>query len=160
MPIAKPDMFSSNSTRVVSSSNVSRPESKSNNLKKRVSLHTKSKSTSKEFKKLQSSVSLVSNERNTLDSNVIESKTYVLNAKVVNVVNDGLSLSKKGLVTSPIAAKSSNLGTTPVVEKSRFSVVTPPPPPPPPPKATNKGRREKSLSSRKSHDTGASYVME
>ncbi|GKA37184.1 hypothetical protein Tco_0723749 [Tanacetum coccineum] len=62
-PIAKPNMFSSNSTRVASSSNVSRPESKDNKVKKRVSLHTKSKSTSKDFKNSLYSVSLVSNKR-------------------------------------------------------------------------------------------------
>nr|GEV57663.1 hypothetical protein [Tanacetum cinerariifolium] len=47
MPIAKPNMISSNSTRVASSSSVSRPECKDNNFNERVMLHTKSKRTSK-----------------------------------------------------------------------------------------------------------------
>ncbi|GJT93170.1 retrovirus-related pol polyprotein from transposon TNT 1-94 [Tanacetum coccineum] len=59
IPIAKPNMLSSNSTRVESSSSISRPESKSTNLKKSVFLNTKSKSTSKEFKKHQNSVQVI-----------------------------------------------------------------------------------------------------
>ncbi|GJV56220.1 integrase, catalytic region, zinc finger, CCHC-type containing protein [Tanacetum coccineum] len=85
-------MFSSNSTRVTTSSSVSRPESNDSNLKKRVFLDTKSKSTYKDFKKSQSSVSLVSNKHNTLISNVFETKTNVLNVKIVNAVNDGSNL--------------------------------------------------------------------
>ncbi|GJZ92220.1 hypothetical protein Tco_0664285 [Tanacetum coccineum] len=121
-------MFSSNSTGVAISSSVRRPESKDSNLKKRVLLHTKSKSTS---------------------------KANVLNAKIVNAVNDGSNLVcvscgkdvfmishdkcvaryalsmnsrvKRALFTSHVAAKSSKLGATPVVVKSRLSVATPPP---------------------------------
>ncbi|GJT36571.1 hypothetical protein Tco_0926990 [Tanacetum coccineum] len=79
-------------TSLSSSSSVSRQESKDSNLKKRVLLHTKSKSTSKYFKKSQSSVSLVSNKCDKLNSNVSESKTNVLNVKNVNAVNDGSNL--------------------------------------------------------------------
>ncbi|GJQ90492.1 hypothetical protein Tco_0001631 [Tanacetum coccineum] len=60
------------SPQIASSSSVSRPESKDNNLKKRVLLHIKSKSTSKNFKKSQRIVSLVSNKHDTLNSNVSE----------------------------------------------------------------------------------------
>ncbi|GJY59916.1 hypothetical protein Tco_0459808 [Tanacetum coccineum] len=153
MPVAKSNMFSCNSTRVASSSSVRRLESKDNNLKKRVLLHTKSKSTSKDVKKSHSSVSLVSNKRDTLNSNVSESNANILKVKNVNVVHDGLNLVcvscgkdvfmishdkciarydffvnsrvKRALFTSPIAAKSSKLGATTVVVKSRFSVAPP-----------------------------------
>ncbi|GJR76489.1 retrovirus-related pol polyprotein from transposon TNT 1-94 [Tanacetum coccineum] len=91
-PVAKSNIFSSNSTRVASSSSVSRSESKDNKLKKRVLLNTKSKSTSKDVKKSQSSVILVSNKRDTLNSNVSKSNADVLKANIVNDVNDGLNL--------------------------------------------------------------------
>ncbi|GKC17294.1 hypothetical protein Tco_1014076 [Tanacetum coccineum] len=158
-PVAKSNKFSCNFTGVAISSSVRRPESKDTNSKKRVLLNTKSKSTSKDVKKSQSSVSLVSNKRDTMNSNVSESNANVLKAKSVNVVHDGsnlvcvscgkdifmishdkcvaryaLSLNsrvKRALFTSPVATKSSKLGATPVVVKSRFSVATPP-------KATNK----------------------
>ncbi|GKE13567.1 hypothetical protein Tco_1417118 [Tanacetum coccineum] len=144
--ISKSNLFSSNSIGVATSSNVRRPKSKDNNLKKRVLLNTKSKSTSKDVKKSQSSVSLVSNKRDTLNSNVSESKLNVLNTKAVNAVNDGSNLVcvscgkdvfmtshdkcvaryalsvnsrvKRALFTSLVAAKSSKLGATPVVVKS------------------------------------------
>ncbi|GJT28298.1 retrovirus-related pol polyprotein from transposon TNT 1-94 [Tanacetum coccineum] len=67
-------------------------QSKDTNLKKRVLLNTKSKSTSKDVKKSQCSVSLVSNKRVTMNSNVSESNANVLKAKNVNVVNDGSNL--------------------------------------------------------------------
>ncbi|GJV52387.1 hypothetical protein Tco_1448128 [Tanacetum coccineum] len=92
MPVAKSNMFSSNSIGVVSSSTVRRPESKDSNLKNNVLLHTKSKSTSKDVKKSQSSVSLVSNKHDTLNSNVSKSKANVLNAKIVNAVKISLNL--------------------------------------------------------------------
>ncbi|GKC26209.1 hypothetical protein Tco_1033503 [Tanacetum coccineum] len=152
-PVAKSNMFSCNSTRVTSSSSVRIPEYKDTNLKKRVLLNTKSKSTSKDVKKSQSSVSLVSNKCDTMNSNVYESNANVLKVKTINVVHDGsnlvcvscgkdvfmishdkcvahyaLSLNsrvKRVLFTSLVAAKSSKLGATLVVAKSRFSVATP-----------------------------------
>ncbi|GJT13589.1 retrovirus-related pol polyprotein from transposon TNT 1-94 [Tanacetum coccineum] len=152
-------MFSCNSTGVVSSSSVSRPESKNTNLKKIVLLNTKSKSTSKDVKETQSSVTLVSNKCDTLNSNLFESNTHVLKVKTVNAMNDGSnhvcvlcgtyvfmishdkcvaryalssnSRVKRALFTSHVAAKSSKLGATLVISKSRFSFATPP-------KATNK----------------------
>ncbi|GJW94254.1 hypothetical protein Tco_0173926 [Tanacetum coccineum] len=145
---------------------VRRPDSKDTNSKKRVLLNTKSKSTPKDVKQSQSSVSLVSNKCDTLILTVSESNANVLKAKTVNAVNDGsnlicvscgkdvfmishdkcvaryaLSLNsrvKRALFTSPIAVKSSKLGATPVVGKSRFSVATPP-------KATNKVSHASSL---------------
>ncbi|GJY84198.1 retrovirus-related pol polyprotein from transposon TNT 1-94 [Tanacetum coccineum] len=82
-------MFSSNFTGVASSSSVRRLESKDNNLKKIVLLNTQSKITSKDVKKSQSSVSLISNKHDTLNSNVSNSKANVLNAKTINAVNGG-----------------------------------------------------------------------
>ncbi|GKD78792.1 retrovirus-related pol polyprotein from transposon TNT 1-94 [Tanacetum coccineum] len=92
MPVAKYNMFSCNSIGVASSSCVRRPESKDTNLKKRVLLNTKSKSTSKDVKKSQCSVSLVSNKRVTINLNVSESNANVLKSRNVNVVNDGSNL--------------------------------------------------------------------
>ncbi|GKA36026.1 hypothetical protein Tco_0722517 [Tanacetum coccineum] len=114
-------------------------------------LNTKSKSTSINVKKFSSSVSVVSNKRETLNSTVCQSNSIVLKAKTVNVVNDGLNLVcvscgidvfmishdkyvaryalsvdskvKRALFTSPTAAKSRNLRATSVVAKSRFSVA-------------------------------------
>nr|GEX76276.1 retrovirus-related Pol polyprotein from transposon TNT 1-94 [Tanacetum cinerariifolium] len=77
---------------VASSSSVRRPKCKDNNLKKIVLQHTKSKSTSKDVKKSHTSVSLVSNKHDTLNSNVSESNANVLKAKTVNAVHHGLNL--------------------------------------------------------------------
>ncbi|GJR29994.1 retrovirus-related pol polyprotein from transposon TNT 1-94 [Tanacetum coccineum] len=134
---------------VASSSSARRPESKDTNLKKRVLLKTKSKSTSTNVKKISSSVSVVSNKSDILNSTVCQSNASVLKAKIVNVVNDGLNLVwvscgkdvflishekcvahyalsldsrvKRALFASPVAMKSRNLGATSVVAKSRFS---------------------------------------
>ncbi|GKA15652.1 hypothetical protein Tco_0695399 [Tanacetum coccineum] len=147
-------MFSFNSTGVASSSSVRILESKDSNLKKRVLLNTKSKSMSTNVKKFSSSVSVVSNKRETLNSIVCQSNASVLKAKTINAVNDGLNLVcvsygknvfmishdkcvahyalsadsrvKRALFTSPVAAKSRNLGATSVVVKSRFSVAKTP----------------------------------
>nr|GEX10298.1 retrovirus-related Pol polyprotein from transposon TNT 1-94 [Tanacetum cinerariifolium] len=77
---------------VASSRSARRPESKDTNLKKRVLLNTKSKSTSTNVKKFSSGVSLVSNKRDTLNSTVCQSNASVLKAKTANAVNDGLNL--------------------------------------------------------------------
>nr|GEX84780.1 hypothetical protein [Tanacetum cinerariifolium] len=73
-PVAKSKIFSSNCIGLASSSTIRRLESKDINLKNRVLMHTKSKSTSKDVKKSQNSVSLVSNKHDTINSNVSESK--------------------------------------------------------------------------------------
>nr|GEY40523.1 hypothetical protein [Tanacetum cinerariifolium] len=108
---------------VASSSSVRRPESKQTNLKKRVLLNTKSKSTSINVKKISSSVSVVSNKSDTLNSTVCQSNTSVIKAKTVNVLNDGSNLGKKSLIHFPVAAKSRNLGATYVVAKSRLVLL-------------------------------------
>nr|GEU51909.1 hypothetical protein [Tanacetum cinerariifolium] len=64
------------------SSSVRIPESKDKNLKKRVLMHTKSKSASKDVKKSHSSVSLV----------LISMNSNLLKAKTVNDVHDGSNL--------------------------------------------------------------------
>ncbi|GJS92859.1 retrovirus-related pol polyprotein from transposon TNT 1-94 [Tanacetum coccineum] len=130
-------------TSLASSSSVNRPEFKDNMLKKIVLLNIKFKSTFKDVKKSQSSVSLVSNKRDTLNLNVSESNENVLKAKTVNLVNDGLNLVcvscgkdmfmishdkcvaryalsanyrvKRALFTSPVAAKSSKVEATLVI---------------------------------------------
>ncbi|GJU36979.1 hypothetical protein Tco_1185333 [Tanacetum coccineum] len=135
---------------IASSSSVRRPESKDINLKKRVLLNTKSKSTSTNVKKFSSSVSVVSNNGETLNLTVCQSNASVLKAKTINFVNDGSNLVcvscgkdvfmishdkcvsryalsadsrvKRALFTSLVAVKSRNLGATSVVAESRFSV--------------------------------------
>ncbi|GKB15081.1 hypothetical protein Tco_0849004 [Tanacetum coccineum] len=104
---------SKNKQRVASSSSVSRSESKDTNL-----LNTKSKSTSTDVKKSQSSFTSVANKNDTMHSNVFESKTNVLKAKIVNAIHDGsnLVMVKRALFTSPVAAKSSKLGATLVTD--------------------------------------------
>ncbi|GJU37423.1 hypothetical protein Tco_1185777 [Tanacetum coccineum] len=115
--------------------------------------------TPKDVNKSQSSVSLVFNKRDIMNLTVFASNTNVLKEEIVNDVHDGLNLVcvscgkdvfmlsqdkcvaryalspnsrvKRSLFTSPVVAKSSRLGATLVVTKSRFSVATPP-------KATNK----------------------
>ncbi|GJS32691.1 gag-pol polyprotein [Tanacetum coccineum] len=90
--VAKSNKFSCNSIGVARSSSVRRPESKDTNSKKIVLLKTKSKSTSKDIKKSQSSVSLVSNKRDTMHSNVSKSNANVLISKTVNVVHAGSNI--------------------------------------------------------------------
>ncbi|GJR37056.1 reverse transcriptase domain-containing protein [Tanacetum coccineum] len=86
---------------VASTSSVRRPESKDNNFKKRVLQHTKFKGTSNNVMKSHSSVSLVSNKHDTLNSNVSELSANVLKARNVNIMDDGLNLGKKSLVNFP-----------------------------------------------------------
>ncbi|GJW96616.1 hypothetical protein Tco_0178424 [Tanacetum coccineum] len=147
--VTKTNISSSNFTSVATSNNVRRPESKDINSKKRVLLNTKSKSMSTNVKKFSSSVSIISNKRETLNSTACQSNTNVLKAKTVNAVNDGSNIVcvscskdvfmlshekcvarhallansrvKRALFTSPVAAKSRNLEATSVVAKSRFS---------------------------------------
>ncbi|GKD20607.1 retrovirus-related pol polyprotein from transposon TNT 1-94 [Tanacetum coccineum] len=92
---------------VASSNNVRRPEFEDTNSKKIVLLNTKSKNTSTNVKKFSSSVSVVSNKRETLNSTVY-------------------SRVKRALFTSPVATKSRNLGATSIVAKSRFNVAKTP----------------------------------
>ncbi|GKC51715.1 retrovirus-related pol polyprotein from transposon TNT 1-94, partial [Tanacetum coccineum] len=150
-----------NKDKAVKAKKVSKTEDKIDKLKpvtshstpknEQILLNTKSKSTSTNVKKFSSSVSVVSNKRETLNSTICQSNSIVLKAKTVNVVNDGLNLVcvscgidvfmishdkyvaryalsvdskvKRALFTSPTAAKSRNLRATSVVAKSRFSVA-------------------------------------
>nr|GEU80213.1 integrase, catalytic region, zinc finger, CCHC-type, peptidase aspartic, catalytic [Tanacetum cinerariifolium] len=109
---------------VASSSSVSRLESKDTNSKKRVLLNTKSKSTSKDVKKSQSSFNLVADKNDTMNSDM-----FSLISHDKCVARYALSLNsriKRALFTSLVAAKSSKLGATSIIAKSRFSVATPP----------------------------------
>ncbi|GJV94267.1 retrovirus-related pol polyprotein from transposon TNT 1-94 [Tanacetum coccineum] len=115
--------MSSNVTRVVKSYSVSRPTSKSDNLKKRVLHSSKDKSNSNKLKKEDNHFRIVSNKNVTSTSNVLKTKTNVLNAKDVNT--ECFSKAKRALFQSPLTAKSRSLGTTPVVAKSRFSLAMP-----------------------------------
>ncbi|GJS23607.1 hypothetical protein Tco_0452239 [Tanacetum coccineum] len=103
---------------------------------------------------VSSSVSIYSNKHETMNSTVCQSNASVLNTKTVNDVNDGSNIVcvsygknvfmlsyekcvaryafsrdfkvKRALFTTPIAAKSNNLGATSVVAKSRLSVAKTP----------------------------------
>ncbi|GJS48160.1 hypothetical protein Tco_0598281 [Tanacetum coccineum] len=104
---------------------VKRPESKDTKLKKRVLKNTNVKITSANVLKFSSSVSIVSNKCESMNSTFCQSNANVLKSKTVNAVNDD-SRVKRALFTSPVAAKSRNLGATSVVAKSRFSVAKTP----------------------------------
>ncbi|GJS24130.1 hypothetical protein Tco_0452762 [Tanacetum coccineum] len=160
-PDSKTNIHVSNSTGVESSNSVRRPKSKGTKSKNRVLKNTKSSFAY--VWKISSNVSIFSNKCETKDSNVCQTTTSVSNSMTVNVVNDGLnivciscgllshekcvahySLSRKSnvkraLFTTPVAAKSKNLGATSVVAKSRLSVAKPP-------KVTNKVFSASSLS--------------
>ncbi|GJX26708.1 gag-pol polyprotein [Tanacetum coccineum] len=130
MPTDKANKFSCNSTGVASSgssSSVSRPEIKDTNLKKIVLLNTKSKRTSKDVKKSQTTtVNAVLDGSNLVC--VSCGKDIFLMSHDKCVARYALSPNsriKRALFTFPVVAKSSNLGATHVVAKSRFSVVTP-----------------------------------
>ncbi|GKB08351.1 retrovirus-related pol polyprotein from transposon TNT 1-94 [Tanacetum coccineum] len=92
MSVDKTNKFSCNSIGGACSNSVSKSKSKDSNSKKRVLLNTKSKHTSKDVKKSQSSFTSVANKNDTMTSNVSDSKTNVLKAKTVNVVHDGSNL--------------------------------------------------------------------
>ncbi|GKF36388.1 hypothetical protein Tco_0113146, partial [Tanacetum coccineum] len=104
----------------------------------RVLKNTNDKSSSTHVRKVPSSVRIDSNKREIMYSTVCQSNARVLNTKIVNVVNDD-SRVKRALFTTPVAAKSNNLGATYVVVKSRLSVAKTP-------KATNKVSSALSLS--------------
>ncbi|GJR63794.1 hypothetical protein Tco_1505956 [Tanacetum coccineum] len=144
-PDSKTNINVCNSTGVESSNSVRRPKSKDTKSKDRVLKNNNNKRPSAHVRKMSSSVSIDSNKRETMHSNVCQSNASVLSTKTVNVVNDGSSIVcvshekcvpryalsrnssvKRALFTTPIAAKSKNLGATFVVAKSRLSVdVTP-----------------------------------
>ncbi|GJR57866.1 retrovirus-related pol polyprotein from transposon TNT 1-94 [Tanacetum coccineum] len=134
---------------VESSNSVRRPKSKGTKSKNRVL--KKTKSSSAYVWKISCSVSIDSNKCETKDSNVCETNASVSNSKTVNAVNDGSTIVcvscgkdvfllshekcvacyalsrnsnvKRALFTTPIAARSKNLGATSIVAKSRLSVI-------------------------------------
>ncbi|GJT15672.1 retrovirus-related pol polyprotein from transposon TNT 1-94 [Tanacetum coccineum] len=77
---------------VESSNSVRRPKSKDNKSKARVLKNTNDKRSSAHVWKMSSSVSIDSNKRETMYSNVCQSNTSVLNTKTVNAVNDGSNI--------------------------------------------------------------------
>ncbi|GJU26920.1 retrovirus-related pol polyprotein from transposon TNT 1-94 [Tanacetum coccineum] len=82
----------SNFTSVESSNSVRRSKSKDNKSKDRVLKNTNDKRSSARVRKMSSSVSIDSNKRETMHSNVCQSNASVLNTKTVNAVNDGSNI--------------------------------------------------------------------
>ncbi|GJY32687.1 hypothetical protein Tco_0417156 [Tanacetum coccineum] len=175
-PDSKTNMNVSNSTGVESYNSVRRPKSKDTKSKDRVLKNTNDKRPSAHVRKMSSSVSIGSNKRETMHSNVCQSNASVLNTKTVNDVNAGSNIVcvsygkyvfllshekcvaryalsrdskvKRALFTTPIAAKSKNLGATYVVGKSRLSVAKNP-------TATNKVSSALPLT----HDSSQSMIL-
>ncbi|GKA95754.1 hypothetical protein Tco_0817849 [Tanacetum coccineum] len=137
-----------------SSNSVRRPQSKDIKLNNRVLKNTNDKSSSAHVRKVSISVRIDSNKRETVNSTICQSNASVLNTKTVNSVNDGSNIVcvsygkdvfmlshdkcvaryalpknsrvKRALFTTPVAAKSKNLGATSIVAKSRLSVAKTP----------------------------------
>nr|GEV18603.1 hypothetical protein [Tanacetum cinerariifolium] len=105
---------------VESSNSVRRSKSKNTKSKNRVLKNTKSSYAY--ARKISRSVSIDSNKRVTKDSNVY---AFLLSHEkcVARYALSRNSNVKRALFTTPVAAKSKNLGTTSVVVKSRLSVV-------------------------------------
>ncbi|GKD16476.1 hypothetical protein Tco_1205634 [Tanacetum coccineum] len=148
------DFKRSQAQSVESSNSVRRPKSKDTKSKDRVLKNNNDKRPSAHVQKMSSSVSIDSNKRETMHSNVCQSNASVLSTKTVNAVNDGSNIVcvscgkdvfllshekcvaryalsrnssvKRALFTTPIAAKSKNLGATSVVAKSRLSIAKTP----------------------------------
>ncbi|GJT27918.1 hypothetical protein Tco_0908193 [Tanacetum coccineum] len=179
-PVTKTNISVSNSIRVESSYSVKRPKSKDTKSKNRILKNTNVNSPSTNDRKVSSSASVGSNKCETMNSTVYQSNTNVLKAKTVNVVNDGSNIVcvsygkdifmlshekcvaryalsvdsrvKRAIFTSPVAAKSRNLGATSVVAKSRFSVAKTP-------TTTNKVSSTSSLSPASSQSRTLSNYM-
>ncbi|GJU20916.1 hypothetical protein Tco_1154258 [Tanacetum coccineum] len=139
---------------VESSNSVRRPKSKDTKSKNRVLKNTNDKSSSINVRKVSSSVSIDSNKREMMNSTVCQSNASVLKTKTVNAVNDSSNIVcvscgkdvfmlfhekcvtryalsrdsrvKRALFTTPVVAKSKNLGATSVVAKSRLSFAKTP----------------------------------
>ncbi|GJZ59311.1 hypothetical protein Tco_0615127 [Tanacetum coccineum] len=92
MPDSKTNMNVSNSTSVESCNSVRRPKSKDTKSKDRVLKNTNDKRPSAHVQKISSSVSIDSNKRETMHSNVCQSNASVLNTKTVNAINDGSNI--------------------------------------------------------------------
>nr|GEY73578.1 hypothetical protein [Tanacetum cinerariifolium] len=140
-PDSKINIHVSYSVGVESSNSVRRPKSKGTKSKNRVLKNTKSSCAY--VQKISRSVSIYSSKCETKDSNVCQTNASVSNSKTVNAVNDGLTIVfvscgkdvylrsyekcvapyalfmnsnvQRALLTTPVAAKSKNLGATSVV---------------------------------------------
>ncbi|GJU97287.1 retrovirus-related pol polyprotein from transposon TNT 1-94 [Tanacetum coccineum] len=140
-----------NDFNVKNSNCVRRPKSKDTKSKDGVLKNNNDKRPSAHVRKMSSSVSINSNKHETMHSNVCQSYANVLSTKTVNAVNDGSNIVcvsygkdvfllshekcvaryalsrnssiKRALFTTPIAAKSKNLGANFVGAKSRLSVA-------------------------------------
>ncbi|GKC57164.1 hypothetical protein Tco_1084762 [Tanacetum coccineum] len=150
-PDSKTNINACNFAGVESSNSVRRQKSKDTKSKDRVLKNKNDKRPSAHVWKMSSSVSIDSNKRETMHSNVFQSNASVLSTKTVNAVNDGSNIVwvscgkdvfllshkkcvtryalsrnssvKRALFTTPIAEKSKNLGATSVVTKSKLSVA-------------------------------------
>ncbi|GJS32373.1 retrovirus-related pol polyprotein from transposon TNT 1-94 [Tanacetum coccineum] len=150
-PVSKININVSNSTGVESSNSVKSLKSKDTKSKNRVLKNTNDKSSFVHDRNMSSSDSIDSNKRETMNSTVCQSNASVLNTKTVNTINDGSNIVclscgkdvfmlsyekcvaryalsrdsrlKRALFTTPVAARSNNLGATSVVTKSRLSVA-------------------------------------
>ncbi|GJS80727.1 retrovirus-related pol polyprotein from transposon TNT 1-94 [Tanacetum coccineum] len=104
MQVSKTNVNVSNSTGVGSSNSVRRLKSKDTKTKNSVSKNTNDKCSSAHVRKVSSSVRIYSKKHETMNSQYY-------------------SRVKRALFTTPVAAKSKNLGVTSVVAKSRLSVA-------------------------------------
>ncbi|GKA22297.1 hypothetical protein Tco_0708259 [Tanacetum coccineum] len=111
-----------NKQSVESSNSVKRPKSKDTKSKDRVLTNTNDKRPSAHVQKMSSSLSIDSNKRETMHSNV---NVFLISYEncVARYALSRDSKVKRALFTTPIAAKSKNLGATSVVAKSRLSVA-------------------------------------
>ncbi|GKC49735.1 hypothetical protein Tco_1072480, partial [Tanacetum coccineum] len=128
--------------RVESSNSVRRPKSKDTKSKDIVLKNNNDKRPSAHVRKMSSSVSIDSNKRDTMHSNVCQSSARVLSTKIANVVNDGsnivcVSYGKDVFLLSPekcvaryaLSRNSSikrALFTAPIAAKSRLSIAKTP----------------------------------
>ncbi|GJR43815.1 hypothetical protein Tco_1311918 [Tanacetum coccineum] len=123
-PNSKTNIIVSNSTGVESSNSVRRLKSKDTKSKNRVLKNTNAKSSTAYVRKMSRSVSIDSNKRETMHSNMC----FLLSHEkcVAGYALSRNSSVKRALFTTLIASKSKNLGATYVVAKSRLSVAKTP----------------------------------
>ncbi|GJS24835.1 integrase, catalytic region, zinc finger, CCHC-type containing protein [Tanacetum coccineum] len=150
-PDSKTNINVSNSTCVESFNSLTRQKSKDTKSQNRFLKNTNAKSSTTHVQYMSRSVSIDSNKCETMNSTLCHANKSVLNTKNVTVVNDGSNIIcvscgkdvflfshekcvahyalsrnsnvKRALLTTPIAAKSKNLGATSVVAKSKLSVA-------------------------------------
>ncbi|GKD24553.1 integrase, catalytic region, zinc finger, CCHC-type containing protein, partial [Tanacetum coccineum] len=165
-----------NEQGVDSSNSVRRQKSKDTKSKNRVLKNTNTEGSTAHVRKMSRSVIVDSSKCETMNSPLCHANKSVLNTKNVTIINDNSNIVcvsygkdvfllshekcvaryalfrnsnvKRTLFTTPVAAKSKNLGATSVVVKSRLSVANTP-------KATNKFFSASSLS----HDSSQSKTL-